>query len=672
MLVFVQSPGAQFVHSSSLVHSNNSTECVRAIVNFLLDSINQMEFAKTDQLILIMGNTGSHKTLLHLLISGQELEVIKTSTGDYTISDRYNLMNQNSSSVIPVLMLDRVNGYESYIVPGFNNTFDIKRELTVMHLLQKALYFAEEVKFLFTFNIDPSIVMDISTRNVKSATNIESIASDQHVSVVVDFVKNATSLIKNVSKYEESIALVIMNVENLPDISDNKIIETILGLFRSAQHNFDVTTEEFKFIDILLKKEGHDFRSIGVFRATNQTGSLKDIPWMQDEKIRLSLLSHKKIKFIAKENDDFQFKLSSKTNGQIPALMTEVKNRLLDEIESLGWEIEQEFTRQESRLFDLDELYEQMNRAFEIMIQVNSKNPIKFETQLFEALKALKIEALGPHMQKISNHIYLFEFMQYAGKIDHSFPILRPLDKIKDYFYKSKLWYSFVINLYDIFLDYGVQNKTIKLESDIAKLIQEFIVSEHKQINVNKTSLQTFLKKVSNNIDPRVENISLNSFQMKRLSEIVNQTLSGSFHYTCKSDSLIVQANVLRISDMLDIPCIKTSNRIEITVLHKIFIDADVENWNGKLLAIISPTWEIIGKRRIDLSGMKGQSHDNAQAPNGKENDRNGKPGKPGYPGGPGGSFFGIGDKFLNDSSLEIILNGGIGGDGQIGGDGMN
>lgn len=125
------------VHLSAVqfVHSDNSDECVESIVDFLVESIDQMEFAKTHQLILILGNTGIHKILLHLLISGQELEVIETSTGDYTIVDRYNLINQNSSSVIPTLLLDREKGYESYIIPGFNNTFDIQREVAVMHLL---------------------------------------------------------------------------------------------------------------------------------------------------------------------------------------------------------------------------------------------------------------------------------------------------------------------------------------------------------------------------------------------------------------------------------------------------------------------------------------------------------------------------------------------------------
>lgn len=404
-----------------------------------------------------------------------------------------------------------------------------------------------------------------------------------------------------------------------------------------------------------MRKNGHDFLNIGIFRAANQTGSVKDTPWMQDEMRRLSLLAHNKIEFIAKENDDFRFMFSNKTNDQIPALMIEVKNRLQDEIELVGWQIEQEFTRQESRLFDLDLLYEKMNEAFEIMIQVNSTNPIEFGTQFFEALKALNIEAMGPHMQKILNHIHLFEFMRYASKIEHSFSIVETLDNIKIYFNKSKLWYSFTTNLYETALDYGVQNKVTQLESDIAKLIDDFMGSKYKKLNVNQTSLKQFLAKVSNNIDSRVENISLNSFQMRRVSELVNQTLSGIFEYTCKSDTLIVHAKILKISDIVDIPCIKTSKRIEIMVTHKIFIDVNLD-WNGT----------------IDLAGSDGKSHDEPQAPNGVENDRNGKIGKPGFPGSPGGSFFGVGEIFSNENSLEIILNGGKGGAGQEGGNGMN
>lgn len=89
-------------------------------------------------------------------------------------------------------------------------------------------------------------------------------------------------------------------------------------------------------------------------------------------------------------------------------------------------------------------------------------------------------------------------------------------------------------------------------------------------------------------------------------------------------------------------------------------------------LTIISPTWEIIGTRSIDLSGASAKAHEFAYAESGSEYKIHGKSGLPGNPGGPAGTFLAIGNHFINDNELSVYMTGGAGSNGQHGGDGLN
>lgn len=262
-------------------------------------------------------------------------------------------------------------------------------------------------------------------------------------------------------------------------------------------------------------------------------------------------------------------------------------------------------------------------------------------------------------MQVILNYIDLFEFLHSVGKLNTSFPILDPMGKAKKYFHDSALWYEFTRNLYDTLLDYKVQNNLNKYESDVAKLIKELTIPDFEKLNVNETSMKEFVQRIGGSIDPRVENLTVNAIGMQRMSSMLNETMGGIFEHTCLSDTLTVYARSLKLSDILKIPCIGTSKKINIFVLNKLFFDAKEEiRWNEKDLSILSPTWD--GKLREPPNANDGTS-----------NSMTGGKGKAGNSGTSSGNFLGIGDKFINANSLKIYLNGGKGSTGQHGGKGM-
>ncbi|XP_039300956.1 collagen alpha-1(IV) chain-like [Nilaparvata lugens] len=125
-----------------------------------------------------------------------------------------------------------------------------------------------------------------------------------------------------------------------------------------------------------------------------------------------------------------------------------------------------------------------------------------------------------------------------------------------------------------------------------------------------------------------------------------------------------------------------------------------VDIFRGVDMFVVSPKWEVIGQRRIVLSGQNGGAHHYGDVDNGTDgrpglpgcnctdgrpglpggNGTDGRPGlpggngtdgRPGLPGGNGGNFFGIGLQFVNGKNLLIESNGGRGGQGTDGARGM-
>lgn len=137
----------------------------------------------------------------------------------------------------------------------------------------------------------------------------------------------------------------------------------------------------------------------------------------------------------------------------------------------------------------------------------------------------------------------------------------------------------------------------------------------------------------------------------------------------CVSKGLFVDGIKINMSEILNIECLEKATFVTIYALDTFLIDDDF-NKTGTIaqLMVIAPKWEVIGSRKIILDGPNAQQLKPDYAPSGIGKFKDGKPGKPG---GSGGSFLGFGSEFINDANLEIHVNGGIGGFGQYGGNGM-
>ncbi|XP_018011522.1 uncharacterized protein LOC108668780 [Hyalella azteca] len=253
--------------------------------------------------------------------------------------------------------------------------------------------------------------------------------------------------------------------------------------------------------------------------------------------------------------------------------------------------------------------------------------------------------------------------------------LVTPLHEAATYIKESYGWYEFLYNLYEKLSTYDVQAHRSRYNvANIADWGQE---GKRQGISITHHNFRHFLVmlKPFDVIGHKdIENITVDDLRVKELSLVTNLTMKR-FQASCQSNKLTIKGDSIKFSEaILEIANCKC-NTVEIFALNKIFIDENLNKIGEKLkLTMIAPTWEVIGKRVINLSGADGQLHNSTKARNGSTDWENYSPrgadGMPGFHGGPAGSFFGIGTTFNNGNMLTITASGGNGGSGQHGGDG--
>ncbi|KAF7990945.1 hypothetical protein HCN44_000750 [Aphidius gifuensis] len=171
-----------------------------------------------------------------------------------------------------------------------------------------------------------------------------------------------------------------------------------------------------------------------------------------------------------------------------------------------------------------------------------------------------------------------------------------------------------------------------------------------------------------------IYNVIVDKFKLDLLKQLINNTLNhdeSSLYSSYTPDHLVLRGHYVKLSDLYKYPQVWNAKFVEIFALKKIFIDYDIHEHFS--MSIIAPTWEILSRININLSGKPGDAHTQQKATSGSSVSKpHGEDGAPGLPGGPGGNFVGIGATFIDSHYLSISVDGGRGGPGQDGGNGMD
>lgn len=657
------------------------------IMDFLDDQIEVLSFAKYEELVFVFGAEQTNKTTLVLFLTDAELEAVEASPGSNEIvfidkDGPLNYYHPNiDSDLIPDLIPYKARGIEFYVMPEHKNKTDTEHDITRTHITQRLFKFATGVKFLFIINYE-------SVKNGEAAT-------DEEREEIKQLTQNATNFIKDIDKYKDSIALVVTHY-NSSSIQDEDEFEyiNIVKVLEKVQKEFDKQSREpgisekekqkciknVKFIQIFRnytvdnEDDSIIYPKIGIFRLANQTGMVRDMEYLQNEKYHIRDIIQEKIQYTRKENDDFNYILMDESKVHIPELMKITEERMLADTININTELKDIHVHYEKENADLKEIYKIMKKGHQVISQINSADPRTFVKQILEAAAILKIEISDSRINTILKHIEFMDFMEESENIStmHRFQVQTGVKETNKYLKESEDWYSFLIELHDNLSKFEVQKNVIEYESNVTFVIEMSAIDELEEINVSDTGLKELLNLVGISMPSNIESMTVNFHKLRSLENVLYRTMMDQATPYCSPGKIEVRGYNVKISSYNEMECQGNITLIDIFAINNLFIDDDIEKTGEEVqIFLIAPTIEIIGNRKFVLNGKDAEPHEPGRADSGRPSRVSGISGMPGKPGGVAGCFLSIGGKYINDKNLKIHLNGGTGGLGQYGGDGV-
>ncbi|CAL1279885.1 unnamed protein product [Larinioides sclopetarius] len=281
------------------------------------------------EVVLVAGETGNGKTTFSRWITEDDGQLVALETnedsGDFIVQDIHGEANATitSDTVFPTLMVDTENNVPYYDCPGFNDTRSVCNDIATTFFIKTVVDYADSVKILFLINY-PSLRKGLDRANF------------------MKLMKHATELIKNVEKFENSVALIATKVDNRYRnggtifVDDNTVIAGIADFLEEVKNELAVqitnsALEKRRFYEVaikltsyFLKKDGEGYSNIGIFRRLEQSGSLNEFPRLLKGKENIKRIIYRNLTFTKKVEDDFGYTISLESMNVIGGLVEEI------------------------------------------------------------------------------------------------------------------------------------------------------------------------------------------------------------------------------------------------------------------------------------------------------------------------------------------------------------
>lgn len=288
------------------------------------------EMGPESEAVLIMGNDGSGKTTLSLLLTDGDMAGIEDSYGAFYYADQSDCIatgHGRQQRMSPMLLVDQTTNTTYYDWTGFeiatgSGAVSVEHDILASHFMKLLAKSMKAVKFVFT----------------ASQSTLDPI---EHMDILLDFVHRITDLIQNLDKYRDAIALVVTKVKghlqpkksNLFDWhTERSHIEEIAAQLKSARkeleaklqyhddnsYGYNVTEMERmkQLIDILLIKKDEHYQRIGIFQEPHENIPVKYMAEQQNDKFTIRKMINDNLHFVATDVNDFGYAVSKKTENE--------------------------------------------------------------------------------------------------------------------------------------------------------------------------------------------------------------------------------------------------------------------------------------------------------------------------------------------------------------------
>lgn len=313
---------------------NGPSDRVDVEINDTLSLLRQGEesvvLPQTGRAILVVGNSGAGKSTVVQFVAGDPSNLVaEGSRGQYLISDgnqRIGSSTLKSQTIFPELVVHNETGTAIYDCPGFSDTRDTAHDIAATYVTKLVASRLNELKFLFV----------VSYQSVRRGV-------DRY-----DFVKlvwHATTFIRDLDKFNQSMGLVVSKVDNLMAkkpggkvelVPDEQILADVAAFMKDAKEYFkqrlneddrlkyegDFYTKAIQFVDILLTIGSNDtFKNLAIFRRPNKAGPLDSMPLLMKNRLDIKRVMLNETIYSPRNAGDLRYTVSEHSKLRIGDLM---------------------------------------------------------------------------------------------------------------------------------------------------------------------------------------------------------------------------------------------------------------------------------------------------------------------------------------------------------------
>ena len=230
------------------------------ILEFIEDGCKRIEYSNNENIVFYLGNTGAGKSTTTQLIHGSlsNLESIEPESEEFLIKDLNDKISSSDSitskTFVPDLLYANEKGVSYYDCPGFSDNRSPSHDIAASYFIKKVLDPAKSVKF----------VLVVSYTSLRPGVNKDDF---------LKLIKNIVTMVKDVNKFEEGLALIVTKVDNVYNSkcilqSDDIVKEKIVNFMKNVKKNLssiiegntnmfkDYYPDAIRIIDIFLRKQG--------------------------------------------------------------------------------------------------------------------------------------------------------------------------------------------------------------------------------------------------------------------------------------------------------------------------------------------------------------------------------------------------------------------------------
>jgi ABC-type Fe3+/spermidine/putrescine transport system ATPase subunit len=568
---------------------------------------------------LLLGTTGSGKSTFMQWIAGDNNKLksveVGTDSSKFLIEDGNRRISSTTKSktLFPELVIDNKTNSAFYDCPGFSDTRSTSHDIASTFFIKKLTDFASSIK----------VILVVGHSNVEKGVNKGNF---------LELVRHITSLMTDIEKFKDSIAIMMTKVDNVYRVINGRIIgyttdesvitnvasfleEFLESLEQNLEHSKTPEDKTFnskaiELMNILLEKNDESYTRIGIFRRPDKSGPLSRIPLLQEGKKSVEKILYEKLKFTSNNRDDFGYTVSDRSRNGILALVEKINDKVWEDLSKIVEEIKSHYNKiivemlgkVNSFVLSSENILVKDTDATEFMLKLTTG--CKIASNFLEAVKSsVDVKDLASNIEGNVNLLGVNSCAENVKNINSHVQILNFLQIVNEKKLPTRSWSTLIENIEAFFsalkikLEENVNATMDKIESDfkiqvknVAQKIKTIIQTKVETLEIEKIISE--LKLIHTVITETVEETK-NLRTAEEITEKISENIIKSDMSTPATrenlKKMLKDGTYLRFLEIMNGQAVDTISIHTIDVFQDLALYVkDSENWSEFLSSLYS------------------------------------------------------------------------------------